>query len=300
VGVVFAVDMDSSSKSGDHDAIQAVSSRAALPRYFALRGPNGKYLGYVRDHPCRGFLSFCYDDLASPCVKHEVVEAQNGEAHVKCCYNDKFWSKNKPQEEWIVAAADSPNADRSTWSSTLFRAAPHHHAGKISLSSVLQGNGSHGLGVWEANSNNNNTNLDGPCLVTFNPSGDGEGEAYAYEAVSLVTFTFPPYVAFKGDNEKYLASFFWTMDSKSLIFNSSDIGDNLIRHQVEAVGDSEGHVWIKNLYWNQYWEVSPESSWVLADMSNISPQDMSMQFLPIQVDEANGGAAMQPGRPRVL
>jgi len=92
----------------------------------------------------------------------------------------------------------------------------------------------------------------------------------------------PKYVVFKGDNGKYLAAYSF-YSHEYLQFNSTDIGDNLVRHQVVEVGDGAGTVYLNCLYWNKFWRRSP--NWIWADTVTVNSSNTDLLFRPIKVDD---------------
>lgn len=97
-----------------------------------------------------------------------------------------------------------------------------------------------------------------------------------HESITIL----PKYVAFKGDNGNYLAAF-WTESHEYLQFNTTDIGDGRVRHEVVPVGD--GTVRLKCLHWNKFWRRSP--NWIWADSDGYSSSDKDLIFKPILVDQ---------------
>ena len=57
-----------------------------------------------------------------PYSKYQVERAKNGKGlvHIRCCYNNKYWVRWSKNHWWIVAGADEPDEDQSSWSCTLF------------------------------------------------------------------------------------------------------------------------------------------------------------------------------------
>lgn len=90
----------------------------------------------------------------------------------------------------------------------------------------------------------------------------------------------PKYVAFKGDNGKYLAA--TRIDScEYLQFNTTDIGDGRVRHEVVPLGD--GTVRLKCVQSNMLWKRC--SNWIQADTPFPIWADKDFIFKPIQVNE---------------
>lgn len=91
----------------------------------------------------------------------------------------------------------------------------------------------------------------------------------------------PQYVAFKGDNGNYLAASL-IESHKYLQFNTNDIGDDRVRHEVVPLPDGTGNVMLKCLHWERFWRLSP--NWIWADTPyNEWYEDLI--FKPILVDQ---------------
>lgn len=94
------------------------------------------------------------------------------------------------------------------------------------------------------------------------------------------TAILPKYVAFKGDNGNYLAAS-WTESHEYLQFNTTDIGNGRVRHEVVPVGD--GTVRLKCLHWNKFWRRSP--NWIWADTAGFDRSNKDLIFKPIRVNQ---------------
>ncbi|CAL8119841.1 unnamed protein product [Prunus armeniaca] len=68
-----------------------------LPRFVVVTSnTNGKYLRYIDDDVPAGYLKFSGQEAGSQYAKFEVERAKSsgneGLVHIKCCYNNKYWS----------------------------------------------------------------------------------------------------------------------------------------------------------------------------------------------------------------
>ncbi|ONI21903.1 hypothetical protein PRUPE_2G097800 [Prunus persica] len=100
-----------------------------LPRFVVVTSnTNGKYLRYIdedikNDVPA-GYLKFSGQEAGSQYAKFEVEMAKSrcneGLVHIKCCYNNKYWVRRRPDSYLIAAVADEPVEDKSKYSCTLF------------------------------------------------------------------------------------------------------------------------------------------------------------------------------------
>lgn len=211
-----------------------------LPHYVAFKGDNGKYLGFYMEDGYRGFLKFGYDDLSSPYVKHEVVSDPTNQSnvHIKCCYNNKFWRREASNKWWIIAGADSINGKQSCWSCTLFDT-KFGSSNTVSLRSM-------NLNKFSARWRLGATHKLDSCLFAGEDDKPDECGIMTYYDLGLLV-TLPKYVAFKGDNGKYLAAS-CTESDEYLQFNTDDLRSDHVRHEVVPAGD--GMVRVKCLHWN--------------------------------------------------
>ncbi|XP_038991815.1 uncharacterized protein LOC120115123 [Hibiscus syriacus] len=87
------------------------SSLVILPRYLALKGDNGLYLGLrsIEGHP---YLQFITVDIGDPTVACEVLEIGDGTIQIRQISNNNYWRRSP---NWIWADTRSLNND------TLFR-----------------------------------------------------------------------------------------------------------------------------------------------------------------------------------
>ncbi|KAL7170603.1 hypothetical protein ACSBR2_035475 [Camellia fascicularis] len=86
---------------------------------------NHKYLRYIHKYgPVHRFLRFSGEEVSSHYAKFELKRARTsggkGCVHIRCCYSNRYFVRKSANDQWIVAAADEPEEDRSKWSCTLF------------------------------------------------------------------------------------------------------------------------------------------------------------------------------------
>lgn len=98
--------------------------------------------------------------------------------------------------------------------------------------------------------------------------------------------TLPRYLAFKGDNGKYLAARV-VQRYNYLEFSSSDIGDPNIVHTIVTNGD--GTIRIKSNHFGKFWRRSP--NWIWADSDDTTCQNRDTLFKVIKL--GNNSIALQ-------
>ncbi|KAJ9697187.1 hypothetical protein PVL29_009110 [Vitis rotundifolia] len=210
----------------------------ALPRYVVLKSKyNNKYLRYIHeDVQIHGFLQFSGEEVVTPYSKYQVEMAKNGKGlvHIRCCYNNKYWVRWSKNHWWIVAGADEPDEDQSSWSCT-FLPPPY-----------------------------------GSCLFAGSTSPDNDLRDVCtiidWESLLLL----PKHIAFKGDNGYYLNA--RTIEGHPYLeFASSDIGDPTVGNEVFTTHD--GSVHIKSDYFGRFWRRNPNWIWADSDDSTTNNPD---------------------------
>lgn len=212
----------------------------ALPvgAYALQSKSNKKYLRYVseKEKPRFRYVEFSEKSVGSPNIKFQVEKASSGNdtyVHIRSSYNNKYLRRlDDSQQYWIVAGADEKEEDKSKWSCTLFEPI-----------------------VVDHDDNNNMIRIRhvqlGNYTQVYTRSGDFQGCMIANSKTpvpiengdDVYTFTkwasvvvLPKYVAFKGDNGKYLCRN-PTGEDNLLFFKSSDIGEDGVAHQIFPEND---------------------------------------------------------------
>ncbi|KAF4349257.1 hypothetical protein F8388_024224 [Cannabis sativa] len=109
------------------------------------------------------------------------------------------------------------------------------------------------------------------------PPADGDAKMMEFDILdwqSLVLFPKTTTVAFLGPNNKYLSS---NGDNHVMLFNSDDITDASIAHQIFIVGD--GYVCVKNISTGKFWR-KILYNWICAVGDNM---DEGAVFWPVKV-----------------
>ncbi|KAK4254502.1 hypothetical protein QN277_009879 [Acacia crassicarpa] len=253
----------------------------SLPRFVVLKSNyNNKYLRYIHeDVQVHGFLQFSGEEVVSPYAKFEVEVANSGHGHVhiRCCYNNKYWVRRRPQEpdeadkQWIVAGADEPEEGPSKWSCTLFKPIDVDADAKTVRFSHVR------LGHFACLGRN-----DAPfdsCLFASseNPIKDSCDVFTIIDWESLLIM--PKHVAFKGDNGQYLSAR-WIEGHQYLQFASNDIDDPTVGNEIFTTHD--GSIRVKSNYFGKFWRRSP--NWIWADSDDTTNNNSDMLFRPIKVD----------------
>ncbi|KAL6337933.1 hypothetical protein AAG906_005398 [Vitis piasezkii] len=247
----------------------------ALPRYVVLKSKyNNKYLRYIHeDVQIHGFLQFSGEEVVTPYSKYQVERAKNGGGlvHIRCCYNNKYWVRWSKNHWWIVAGADEPDEDQSSWSCTLFE--PVHvddDAQTLRFRHVQLG---HYACLWRL------PPPYGSCLFAGSTSADNDlcDVCTIIDWESLLIL--PKHIAFKGDNGHYLSAR-KIEGHPYLEFASSDIGDPTVGNEVFTTHD--GSVRIKSDYFGRFWRRSP--NWIWADSDDSTTNNSDTLFWPVRVD----------------
>ncbi|XP_074333995.1 uncharacterized protein LOC141671614 [Apium graveolens] len=102
-----------------------------------------------------------------------------------------------------------------------------------------------------------------------------------FNAIDWQSLVFlPKYVAFKGDNGKFLRAYF-DEDHEYLQFSAANMEDQPMLVGNEIMETSNGNICIQNMHWNKYWRLSP--SWIWADST--SPTSYGTVFEPVKISD---------------
>ncbi|KAI9077515.1 hypothetical protein K1719_040537 [Acacia pycnantha] len=247
----------------------------SLPRFLVLKSNyNKKYLRYIQeDVPFHGFLQFSGEEVVTPYAKFEVEMAKsgNGLVHIRCCYNNKYWVREKKNSWWIVARADEPEEDKSNWSCTLFK--PIYVDADAKTVRFLHVQLGRYACLWMIA-----PSFD-PCLYASseNPNKDSCDVYTIIDWESLLIM--PKHVAFKGDNGQYLSAQ-WTSGNAYLQFISNDVGDPTVGNEIFTTSD--GSIRVKSNHIGKFW--SRYKDWIVADSDETTNNNSDTLFWPIKVD----------------
>ncbi|KAK4275745.1 hypothetical protein QN277_018776 [Acacia crassicarpa] len=249
----------------------------SLPRFVVLKSNyNKKYLRYIHeDVKVHEFLQFSGEEVVSPYVKFEVEMAKigNGLVHIRCCYNNKYWVRERQDGWWILARADKPEEDQSKWSCTLFK--PIYVDADAKTVRFLHVQLNHYACLWMAVAAPFTT-----CLFagSKDPNKDSHDIYTIIDWESLLIM--PKHVAFKGDNGQYLSAHL-IEEHQYLQFASNDVGDPTVGNEIFTTSD--GSIRVKSDYFSKFWRRSP--NWIWADSNDTTNNNSDTLFWPIKVDD---------------
>ncbi|KAL8128138.1 uncharacterized protein LOC141720120 [Apium graveolens] len=247
-----------------------------LPSFIVLRSQfNNTLLRYVKEEvDIKGWLQFHGEHVSSPEAKFEVHKSGNGNGlvHIRSCYNNKYLVMLNKHSPWIVAKAEKPEEDQSKFSCTLLR--PYSvdwDPTKIRLTHVYLNKN---LAFWEAAAPHYG------CVYAGSPT-ENASEFTLLNVIDWETLVFlPQYVAFKGDNDKFLRGH-GKDHHNYLQFGADNMEDNPTTVGHEIIQISNGNIRIRSLNTDQYWRATPR--WIWADSTN--PKDDFTEFKPIKIDK---------------
>ncbi|XP_056694619.1 uncharacterized protein [Spinacia oleracea] len=132
--------------------------------------------------------------------------------------------------------------------------------------------------------------------------------AYWFDVTNMSTLAIlPEYIAFKGDNNRYLNSRFIRTKNR-LKFESDNLLDTGVHHQTHTLRNGNVRFW--SIHFGKFWRKS-HSEWVFGDSDDKTGGDINTVFRPIKLDGnkiallnlGNNGYCMrrvQRGQPRLI
>ncbi|KAK9950654.1 hypothetical protein M0R45_006131 [Rubus argutus] len=215
-----------------------------LPRFVALKAKyNGKYLRLTKNEDGvfrAGFLKFEGTEVGIPQGKFELEAAKCGHelVNIRCCDNNKYLVRSGTSN-WIVAAADKPEENKSKISCTLFELEPVNKSGGLEFRFRHIQMGMYAC-LWKC------SKRDG---ILFH--GGLYGVKKKNKAVVL-----PRFMALKAMyNSKYLsliATYDPVLPVGFLKFDEEEVVNLLVKFEVEMAKSGTGLVHIRCCYNNKY------------------------------------------------
>ncbi|KAK4254437.1 hypothetical protein QN277_009821 [Acacia crassicarpa] len=177
--------------------------------------------------------------------------------------------------DWIVATANEPEEDQSKKSCTLFKSINVDDAAKtVQILHVHLGcNAKVRIAAAPHDS----------YLFAVSKNYDGiptRGDVYKFIdwESSLIM---PKYVAFKGDNDKYL-NVRCIEKHQYLQFASDDVGDPTVGNEIFTTHD--GRIRVKSNHEGKFWRRSNSTNWIWADSGDTTNNDHDTLFWPVKFD----------------
>ncbi|KAK8548388.1 hypothetical protein V6N13_054802 [Hibiscus sabdariffa] len=265
-----------------------LAPRIIFPRFIVVR-PIDKldYLSYIRvGGDTDGYLRFLEARVENPYAKFEVEYFTTDTVHIRSCENNKYWERTKnlsitgdpDSQYWITATTAKKEEDKSKESCTLFKVIFVKAAeNTVRIQHVQSGCY---LCLWRMDNPTYNR-----CVLANNKVYDDN----QFDIFSIIDWAsllvLPRYVAFKGDNEKYLCLRYLDGGYSYLQFATKDIGDPTVACEVFATDD--GSIRIKQLSNGKFWRRSP--NWIWADSDDTSIDNKDTLFRPIKVNDQTIG-----------
>ncbi|CAI0403822.1 unnamed protein product [Linum tenue] len=250
-----------------------------LPRTVVLKNKNSHtFLRYTNEEGGQqGLLQFTGKEAASPLAKFNVEASKTTEGlvHIRCASNNKYWRRWTSSNDWIAAAADSPEEDQSKWSCTLFKPVKVESDDQALLVRFLHVQLNHYASLFA-----------GAHPYTFflfagtaSPNKDLYDVCEVVDREALVVL--PQHVVFKGDNGSYLRLSELETRNALLEFDAKDIGDPGVGHQVFTATD--GAIRIRASKNDYFWGFFPNMIFVESeDASTNNPDNL---FWTVKLDK---------------
>ncbi|KAK5841258.1 uncharacterized protein LOC108475102 [Gossypium arboreum] len=253
-----------------------------LPRFIVLktlRAPT--YLGYKHDNGnFNGYAEFTELKVVSANAKFEVEFAKDGLVHIRSCTNNKYLERThnlsitkRPNEEyWITITADKPEEDRSKESCTLFKAIMEDSVNKNYRFVHVQSG--HYLCLWSLDT----SELGRGVLANHNQVAANRD--HIFKVIDWETLVIlPRYVAFKGNNNRFLR-LTEVEGQSSLEFSSKDVGGHSVTMKVFYM--KNGDIRIKLVSSDMFWRSRQNN--IQADSDDSVGNDKDTHFRAFKVD----------------
>ncbi|KAH6826826.1 hypothetical protein C2S53_013024 [Perilla frutescens var. hirtella] len=259
-----------------------------LPQFVVLQSEykNERYSAYYYDG---GVVRLGNKSVFDPLTQIEIERPKDERldkdeyVHLRFCRTNKYWSVYTQK---IYATSNQPEEDTSKPSCTLFQPKIineklyfiHAYVQNKTAVQTRGGTGSSSLLLHQGRAT---------AVQTVHGSGSIELDNGYSLSLEKLGFTWvncddlvklPKFVAFKGDNGKYLKSV--TVEGYPYLQFSSD-DPNLKETAHEVVLKSDGHVCIKSVYFGKYWRRSP--NWIWGDSSDESGNETL--FWPVRLSD---------------
>ncbi|XP_038991895.1 uncharacterized protein LOC120115198 [Hibiscus syriacus] len=239
----------------------------ALPRFIVLRSPAAKaYLSFKKENDLySGYAEFSEPLVVSSDAKFEVESAKGGLVHIRNCATNNYLERTeddsisgKPDEQyWITVTAEKKEEDQSKESCTLFKPMEEDAVNKTYRFVHVQS------GCYLCLRLNPSSDVSAGVLANSTKvDSDGNDIFRVIDWDWLVIL--PKFVAFKGNNDKYL---------------------RLIEIEVtpmEIFYTPNGIIRIKAINSKKYWRRSP--NWISVDSDDTVGNDKDTLFRPFKVD----------------
>ncbi|KAK8490810.1 hypothetical protein V6N11_038239 [Hibiscus sabdariffa] len=246
-----------------------------LPRFIAIESADKiGYLSYIREGgKADGYLRFMEAEVTSPFAKFEVESSKTrGLVHIRSCQNNKYWQRTNllpvPSGPWIATTAKKNEDDQSKVECTLFRFIPVDSAtNKFRIMHVQSG---HYVCPWRTE----DPKFDHGLLSPHDRFDGQNADVFTITDWSLLLIL-PRYVAFKGDNDKYL----YQLRDELLIFSQDDVGEPTVA--CEILPTKDGNIRIKALKNEKFFRC--DSKWIWADTKDATVE--GTLFHPVKVGD---------------
>uniref|UniRef100_A0A803LTD8 Agglutinin domain-containing protein n=1 Tax=Chenopodium quinoa TaxID=63459 RepID=A0A803LTD8_CHEQI len=216
-----------------------------LPKCVALKATYGdapfKYLGVEDD----GKLAYSTDKVVSEQAKFAVESAGNGIAHIRSCFNNKYWVRSSESENWIVAAAKDPVEDKTAWNCTLFRANVSDDGKTVKFVHVQLGK----------NVGRRDIASDRDMYLCLEPLATAEDVSTVVDYGTIVVL--PRYIALKDQNGFFLNTFEFLTSIHFVLFMNKDVGQT--GNVLEIFTTRDGHIYLKSVTLGLFWRTKSPS-----------------------------------------
>ncbi|KAJ1255710.1 hypothetical protein BS78_K169100 [Paspalum vaginatum] len=208
-------------------------------------------------------------------------EKHDGLVHIRCCYDNRYWAVQQHVHDgsWFVGATDEAEEDLSRPTSTLFRTTLVQPSGCIRLLHVH-------LNKFVCLPTGPDTIIKLEAVnLSFHEGGEQDNIACTYTVHDLSqNFVLPRYVAFKGDNGKYLRPRHVERHDY-LQFSGPKKEDKAVLNTIHP--NDDGTFRVRSNYVGKFWRRSP--NWIWADSNgDATDSNSDTLFRAIRLSSAGG------------
>ncbi|CAO2838567.1 unnamed protein product [Amaranthus hypochondriacus] len=246
----------------------------SLPCFMALQEENGDKLVCYIETDGKECLQLNATQIFDPRAKFAVENGPHGLVHIRSFYNNKYWirSTTSTTKDYIVPAASEPMEEKYNCNCTLFEPVLSIQDSILTVDFIHKQTGLYLIATTNSKINDRVLSLDSTSKTCFR----------VFDYGSLVKL--PKYVAFKGNNNKYLITDYFNRIHYNHKFAGTCLSDKRTNHEIYF--SNKGHIHVKNINANKFWRFRSLVTKIFAP-DGTSHCIKASEVEAIQLDEPN-------------